>query len=490
MISLATKSISRVARQRYRFGALVLLGGAVPAAGQPSTWIGPAAGDWGVASNWNNGIPNAPTASATVDARPAQFSTASINAGAVALGGLTIGTGDTVSVAGGATLQLGGGTLANGGTLLLSAGTDPAVLSLTGTLTLSGVGRWRLMPSATSVPQVRPSPGVLLTNNQFISGGGMFGGGSGRLVNNGTITADNSAFPLVIAPGAPAAFLNSFLNLGTLSAAGGHLVLDGPAVGTATYGSGHVVTSGSGSVTVSRRAFAGDMNTLLNQGTFTVDGGYFDVYDVVGQGLIDLRNGAFFSLISGSTGRAGAIRIDADSSLFIADFVIDYTGPTTPITDYREMIRRGYGTGNWNGTSGIRLGQGSPFAFGYAEASTVLGLSGSATATFGGQPVDATSILIRRSRFGDATLDGTVGIGDFALLAANFNSPGTIWSTGDFDYDGTTGIGDFALLAANFNRSMLLGLPRESIVPEPGLAVLAVVPLAAARRRHPVRAET
>jgi hypothetical protein len=82
-------------------------------------------------------------------------------------------------------------------------------------------------------------------------------------------------------------------------------------------------------------------------------------------------------------------------------------------------------------------------------------------ATYLGQPIDATTILMRYTRTGDANVDGTTNVLDFALLAANFNNAGTRWGRGDFNYDGTTNIGDFSLLAANFN----LAVPADSSRP-------------------------
>ena len=79
---------------------------------------------------------------------------------------------------------------------------------------------------------------------------------------------------------------------------------------------------------------------------------------------------------------------------------------------------------------------------------------------------------------GDANLDKTVDIGDFALLAANFNTP-SYWGKGDFNYDGMTELGDFALLAVNFNQTLPAAVPR-SAVPEPCGLLLA---LPAFRRR-------
>lgn len=54
---------------------------------------------------------------------------------------------------------------------------------------------------------------------------------------------------------------------------------------------------------------------------------------------------------------------------------------------------------------------------------------------------------------GDANHDRTVGIADFAALAANFNAVAT-FSGGDFDYSGTVNITDFAILAGRFNQSL------------------------------------
>lgn len=85
-------------------------------------------------------------------------------------------------------------------------------------------------------------------------------------------------------------------------------------------------------------------------------------------------------------------------------------------------------------------------------------------------------------RAGDANIDGTVDIADFATLAGNFNlAAGAVWESGDFTYDNAVTIADFSLLAANFNTTA-----RPAAVPEPlaGGLVVAAVPLLAARRRR------
>lgn len=55
---------------------------------------------------------------------------------------------------------------------------------------------------------------------------------------------------------------------------------------------------------------------------------------------------------------------------------------------------------------------------------------------------------------GDADGNGTVNIGDFARLAANFNQLPRGFEDGDFDYSGVVSIADFSILAARFNQSL------------------------------------
>lgn len=91
------------------------------------------------------------------------------------------------------------------------------------------------------------------------------------------------------------------------------------------------------------------------------------------------------------------------------------------------------------------------------------------------------SVLVRLTRTGDANLDGTTNISDFAALAANFNTAGR-WDNGDFDYSGTVNISDFSLLAANFNQSA--GLPRGAAVPEPALMSIGIAAMGLLARRR------
>jgi hypothetical protein len=95
------------------------------------------------------------------------------------------------------------------------------------------------------------------------------------------------------------------------------------------------------------------------------------------------------------------------------------------------------------------LGNAINFAVGYAEAADLA----TVPPIFG--TVDATAVLIRFTRYGDANLSGSVGLADFDRLAANFGTAaGAMWVDADFNYDGIVNLGDFNLLAANFGLSV------------------------------------
>jgi hypothetical protein len=127
----------------------------------------------------------------------------------------------------------------------------------------------------------------------------------------------------------------------------------------------------------------------------------------------------------------------------------------------------------------------SGHALGYADASALT----TVPPLFGA--VDATSILIRYTRYGDANLDGTVGLPDFNRLAAHFGGTNKFWHEGDFNYDAVVNLDDFNLLAANFGLAASHGGPTPAdwaalaaAVPEPALAAVVVPPLLLTPRRR------
>lgn len=179
--------------------------------------------------------------------------------------------------------------------------------------------------------------------------------------------------------------------------------------------------------------------------------------------------------LAGSTG-AWTTRLDLNDN----DLIVDYTGATVRGT-IEDQVKQGFANGAWNG-SGITSTIAATTlqrALGVAEASD---LFTTFPATFMGQSVDATSVIIRYTAPGDLNLDGTVNSLDFTKFVASFGSSTGRWALGDFNYDGKVNTIDFNQLAGNFGQTVAsptLG----SIVPEPVCAIGLLGLLGVRRRR-------
>jgi hypothetical protein len=178
----------------------------------------------------------------------------------------------------------------------------------------------------------------------------------------------------------------------------------------------------------------------------------------------------------------------------------------------RNVPVGGVGDGRWDG-AGITSSAGHSFfvsdkaesrAIGYAINSD---LPGGAYATFGGQTVGGSDILIRYTRMGDANLDGTCSDKDVMLVGMFYDQGASTnfqWMNGDFNYDGRVDDSDVTLLGAFYDKFIAPLSPTELTarygaefaaafeagramsVPEPAVAVLLGVfaTSAAGRRRR------
>jgi hypothetical protein len=203
------------------------------------------------------------------------------------------------------------------------------------------------------------------------------------------------------------------------------------------------------------------------------------------------------TLVTGAVSVVGDGRVDVG----VDRLVVDYSG-NSPLAAVMGLIKSGFNAGGprWQG-GGIVSGAAATdvtMGIGYAEASDVLHLSGNQTGAFGGATVDASSVLVRFTRLGDANLDGRVGVADFQRLELGYGMAGQGWGRGDFNYDGIVDDADFRLLYANFDQEMPPAA-LESVeawgatVPEPGIWGLGAMVggmLASGRRRSPLRSNS
>src|SRR5207248_6230439 len=121
-------------------------------------------------------------------------------------------------------------------------------------------------------------------------------------------------------------------------------------------------------------------------------------------------------------GTSGRIDLTRDS------LRVDRTA--TPPALVRSYLITGYAAGAWTGnaltSSSAASDSSKSTALGYAD-----GVDGVVTG------LDSAHVLIKYTKYGDANLDGKVGLPDFGRLRASFGKlTGAAWDQGDFNYDG------------------------------------------------------
>ncbi|MEO0586895.1 MAG: dockerin type I domain-containing protein [Planctomycetota bacterium] len=250
-------------------------------------------------------------------------------------------------------------------------------------------------------------------------------------------------------------------------------------------------------------------------GTLVVDGAEFrggdsssptevgtTVPSATTEGLIASRNGGFVRLPSGLAlvQPSGKLEVDANST-------IEKSGPMTvdggTVAISFQGLEGFLNAGAVDAEGDLTLTNGAsleltespldalplyrPFALSFADAvvgtyatvdgvsvGTVDGFNASAAVTY-----QTGAVVLTIAISGDANLDETVGTGDLAVLAANFNGSDSTWATADFNGDGAVDTGDLAILAGNFGAETSLPATRAAIaaVPEPGIIGLAAIGL-------------
>ena len=416
-----------------------------------------------------------------------------VNSGATVLAsrvelGTAVGTQGTLIMEGRLTidneLRIGDG---GGGVYLQNAGTLVANAASPGGVTRVGV----------------TSSGFLTVNGGTAGFGDLSVGDTapGTLNLNGT--GDLSATLLRISPGAAGGIVThsgagAAVTTGNLqNFAGGRYVLTG---GTLSVTTGSTQNDGSFSQSAGRAI----LRNVDGTGSMEILGTASLTSNRIRQNRVVIEDNArVFSVASGAPSSVNRMNelffeevefnVDGQWDLTNNHVVIDHA-PAAGASTYQSIrlyVQSGHNFGTWAG-DGLRssaaataASTSSPTGLGYARSTDVFTAF---PATFLGQTVDDSTVLVRYTLLGDGNVDGTVNIGDFAFLASNFNLPGD-WVDGDFNYNGTVNIADFSLLAANFNKSMPADatLHRPGAVPEPSTVALVAggaTVLGARRRRR------
>jgi hypothetical protein len=165
---------------------------------------------------------------------------------------------------------------------------------------------------------------------------------------------------------------------------------------------------------------------------------------------LTLNGNASISPGGGKVLVVGGLTIDANARLDLADngLVVDYD-TVSPIGSWSGsaydgitgLIASGRNGGDWSGKGIVTTaGVGNFRTLAVSRAFDVFGASGG---VFGNETVDSTSILLKFTYGGDATLDGKINIDDYVKIDSGIAGGYTGWVNGDFNYDGKVSIDDY-----------------------------------------------
>ncbi len=267
---------------------------------------------------------------------------------------------------------------------------------------------------------------------------------------------------------------------------GDSLIIAGSSSNDAVTFAANQVSIGSGIVTltnVENRSFkggAGNDSLTLGAGSYTfasdlgvystrlslslADGAQVAFNGPQHLGSLALSGSSKVTLADGgrSTLVVQSLTLGGTSSLDLADnaVIVDYTG-SSPFAAIYPLLA-GSAANHWAGggiVSHTAAGGGSQYAIGLAD-NGVANL-----ASFAGQSVDGTSVLIRFTYSGDANLDGQVDLTDLSVLAGSWQMAARQWSQGEADYSGLVDLTDLVLLASNWQKVLPTPVVAGVVIP-------------------------
>ena len=267
-------------------------------------WLG-GVGNWN-STNWSTGsMPNSTNNAVIANSTPAAVVTLNVSD---TINNLTIGSTSVLSFANNTALTIGGNTITNsnktgsGGITLNSVGNYTELIIGNSAVTLTGGGTVSLSNNSANLIYGAAGSDVLTNSNNIIQGSGNIGDNQMRLVNQGTINANQST-PLTIQTS------TGTTNAGTLEAtAGANLILQGD---TYTNTGGTILASGTGSVvTLAGPTINGGTLKTAGGGMIQGSGSVTVLNAVTNSGTYQLPNNTA-TTINGTITNSGTIQLNS-----------------------------------------------------------------------------------------------------------------------------------------------------------------------------------
>ncbi|HEY4330617.1 MAG TPA: hypothetical protein VGN88_12835, partial [Phycisphaerae bacterium] len=232
--------LSNIRRGAILAGGVMAVCSRFVAGGITDNYVGPDLGQWSNPANWSAGVPNNGAQGFNVFISVPE--TIQLNAPeTIDTLALTAGTLSLLSDA----LTLASASLQNSGTILLNNPISSAQLVFRDDTILSGGGVIIMSGAGNRIDSGNGA--IRLISDNRISGEGTIGSGQFKVVNTGSITATAGKLTINANP----SLADGFINLGTLAADGGSLVLG---AGTYTNTSGIIEARANSSVTINSGA--------------------------------------------------------------------------------------------------------------------------------------------------------------------------------------------------------------------------------------------
>jgi regulation of enolase protein 1 (concanavalin A-like superfamily) len=150
-----------------------------------------------------------------------------------------------------------------------------------------------------------------------------------------------------------------------------------------------------------------------------------------------------------------ALSITGSGSLDLQnnDLIVDYSG-ASELASIQSLINSARNGGAWTGagltSTSAKNANPKNTTLGAIEATEFKSIYGDA-ATFDGESIDASAVLVKYTYYGDTDFNGTVDFDDYSRTDSGFNNHRTGWLNGDFDGNGVVDFDDYSLIDLAFN---------------------------------------
>jgi hypothetical protein len=197
-------------------------------------------------------------------------------------------------------------------------------------------------------------------------------------------------------------------------------------------------------------ALSGNDHTLTKEGdgTLVLEGGQDHA-----AGLSLAIDGGTVRLGDGETLVLDALAINASLDLTTGHLVVDYEADS-PFDEIAGWVADAYNGGAWDGEGITCEGDTGTWALGVADNDDP---DFPTRTDLGGQTVDASSVLVRYTFYGNANLDDRVDAADLSKLLGHFGdvavNPADVmgWFLGNFNYDDRIDAADLSKLLGNWD---------------------------------------